>query len=276
MKEAAHTAHEGHTPESLGTVSLVGAGPGDPELITVRGLRTLEEADVVAYDRLVPPELLDHAPDRAELIYVGKTPHRAGITQEQINALLVARARAGRNVVRLKGGDPFVFGRGGEEAIALAAAGIPFEVVPGITSAVAVPAYAGIPVTHRKIASSFAVLTAHKCWGATESDWAALARIDTLVLLMGVRSLRSAVRRLLLAGRSAQESAAIIENGTTKEQRVVISELSLIPDALEEAAIESPATVVVGRVVDLRADIAWFAERAGDERGGYADKLSSG
>jgi uroporphyrin-III C-methyltransferase len=274
MKEGAHTPEQ--RPTTPGTVYLVGAGPGDPDLITVRGLRLLEGAEVVAYDRLAAPELLDHVGGRAERIYVGKTPHRGGITQEQINHLLVTRARAGKSVVRLKGGDPFVFGRGGEEALALAEAGIPFEVVPGITSAVGVPAYAGIPVTHRKIASSFAVLTAHKCWGATESEWAALARLDTIVLLMGVSSLRSAVRHLLLAGRSANESAAIIENGTTARQRVVTSTLSEIPDALERAAIESPATTVVGKVVDLRADIAWFAERAVEERDDYADKLSSG
>ena len=263
-----------------GTVYLVGAGPGEADLITVKGLRLLRSADVVAYDRLVAPELLDEARPEAERIYVGKTPHRSattsgssrrsarasGITQDQINRLLVARAQEGLEVVRLKGGDPFVFGRGGEEALALADAGVPFEVVPGITSAVGVPAYAGIPVTHRKVASSFAVVTAHRCHGASESDWAAMARLDTVILLMGVASLRSAVHRLLLAGRRADEPAAIIEKGATADQRVEIGPLADIPSLLECAGIESPATVVVGDVVSLREQIGWFAERDPSDR----------
>ena len=249
------------TPETPGTVYLVGAGPGDAELITVRGQRLLRSADVVAYDRLVAPELLEEASPQAERIYVGKTPHSAGITQEQINALLIARAVDGKDVVRLKGGDPFVFGRGGEEALALHEAGIPFEIVPGISSAIAVPAYAGIPVTHRGVASSFAVLTAHKCWGSSESDWAALARIDTLVLLMGVKSLTSAVRRLVLAGRDPQEPAAIIENGTTRHQRVETGSLADMPSVLERSGIQSPATIVVGKVVALREELAWFTQQ---------------
>ena len=268
-----------------GTVYLVGAGPGEPDLITVKGLRLLRSADVVAYDRLVADELLAETRPEAERIYVGKTPHgessartarRTGasrrsagtnaITQDQINRLLVARAQEGFEVVRLKGGDPFVFGRGGEEALALADAGVPFEVVPGITSAVGVPAYAGIPVTHRKVASSFAVVTAHKCNGASESDWAALARLDTVILLMGVASLRSAVHRLLLAGRRADEPAAIIERGATVDQRVEIGPLAEIPRVLERAGIASPATVVVGDVVALRERIGWFAERDPSDR----------
>ena len=251
-----------------GTVYLVGAGPGQADLITVKGLRLLRSADVVAYDRLVAPELLEETRPEAERIYVGKTPHtKTSITQDQINRLLVARAREGLDVVRLKGGDPFVFGRGGEEALALADAGVPFEVVPGITSAVGVPAYAGIPVTHRNVASSFAVVTAHKCHGASESDWAALARLDTVILLMGVASLRSAVHRLLLAGRRADEPAAIIERGATVDQRVEIGPLARIPRVLERAGIESPATVVVGDVVSLREQIGWFAERDPSDRG---------
>ena len=244
-----------------GLVHLVGAGPGDPELISVRGARALQRADVVAYDRLVSLELLDYCPPGAELIYVGKTPQGPGISQRDINELLVDRARQGRRVVRLKGGDPFVFGRGGEEALALAEAGIAFEIVPGVSSAVGVPAYAGIPVTHRRVASSFAVVTAHQCEGGSDNDWMALARIDTLVLLMGASSFRSAARRLILAGRNADESAAIIENGTTSSQRVVTGTLSDLPDRMERGRIKSPATIVVGAVVDLRDRIGWFLEQ---------------
>ena len=244
-----------------GRVLLVGAGPGDPELISVKGLRALRTADVVAYDRLIPIELLDEIPATAERVYVGKTPRNPAITQSEINDLLIDRARKGSVVVRLKGGDPFVFGRGGEEALALAAAGISFEIVPGVSSAVGVPAYAGIPVTHRNVASSFAVVTAHGCAGGSDPDWSALARIDTLVLLMGASSLRSAARRLILGGRDAEESAAVIENGTTASQRVVTGTLATLPDLMESERIASPATVVVGEVVDLRGQVAWFAER---------------
>lgn len=202
-------------PRPQGRVYLVGAGPGDPDLVTVKGLRALQRADVVAYDRLIPTELLEATRPEAERIYVGKTPDGPSVTQDEINELLVARARRGKTVVRLKGGDPFVFGRGGEEALALASAGVEFEIVPGISSAVAVPAYGGIPVTHRKVASSFAVVTAHQCSDGIDSDWAALAKIDTLVLLMGAASIRSAAGRLILAGRSPEQPAAAIENGTT-------------------------------------------------------------
>ena len=244
-----------------GRVYLVGAGPGDPELISVKGLRALQAADVIAYDRLIPTELLDAAPPGAERVYVGKTPEGPGIAQGEINELMIDRARMGQNVVRLKGGDPFVFGRGGEEALALATAGVAFEIVPGVSSAVGVPAYAGIPVTHRKVASSFAVVTAHQCEGGSAPDWAALARIDTLVLLMGAKSLRSAARRLILAGRAADESAAVVENGTTAAQRVVTGTLATLPDLMDRNRITSPATIVIGRVVELRDRLAWFLEQ---------------
>ena len=182
-----------------GKVYLVGAGPGDPGLITVKGLRLLKEADVVVYDRLVDPRLLEHARSDAELINVGKGRGDHPFTQDEINALLVERGVAGKQVIRLKGGDPFVFGRGGEEALELVKAGIPFEVVPGITSAIAAPAYAGIPVTHRKVAASFAVVTGSEDPSRPNSgvDWPALAHVDTLVVLMGMEALPSVVEALL-------------------------------------------------------------------------------
>ena len=191
---------------AVGHVFLVGAGPGDPGLITVAGVEALSQAEVVVYDRLVNPRLLDLAPKDAERVFVGKGPKQHMMPQEEINELLVARARDGNRVVRLKGGDPFLFGRGGEEAEALAAAGVPFEVIPGVTSAIAAPAYAGIPVTHRGLASSVAFVTGHEdpAKGELDVDWAKLATaVDTLVLLMGVGQLAQIVERLLAGGRAA-------------------------------------------------------------------------
>src|SRR5262249_17602920 len=200
---SAARAPGGRDGRAVGTVALVGAGPGDPGLMTVRGLELLRRAHVVVYDRLVHPGLLEEAP-RARRIFAGKESGHHALPQERINALLIMHARRGRRVVRLKGGDPFVFGRGGEEAEALARAGIPFEVVPGVSSAVAVPAYAGIPLTHRGVASSFAVVTGHEEAGKPESsvDWARLARsVDTLVILMGLKSLSRIARELIAHGR---------------------------------------------------------------------------
>ncbi len=197
----------------VGKVSLVGAGPGDPGLLTVRGLTVLRQAEVIIYDRLVDPALLDEAPAEALRIFAGKLNGEHGLPQAEINALLIAHARQGRRVVRLKGGDPFIFGRGGEEAEALAAAGILFEVVPGISSAIAVPAYAGIPLTHRKLSSSFAVITGHEdaCKDAPAVDWARLATaVDTLVVLMGVKTLPRIVNALLTHGRSPETPVALI------------------------------------------------------------------
>lgn len=246
-----------------GTVYLVGAGPGDPELITVRGLALLRRADVVLYDRLAHPDLLAEAPVSAERIYVGKAAGRHACPQEAIHAILVAKARAGAVVVRLKGGDPFVFGRGGEEAVALAAAGVPFEVVPGVTSAVAVPAYAGIPVTHRGVAQAFTVVTGHPCDGggddaeADEPDWTALSQAGTLVVLMGLGRLPAIARRLVEAGRPPETPAAVVANGTTGAQQVVEGTLADI--GARAAGLPSPATIVVGDVVRLRDQIGWFA-----------------
>ncbi|MBI4771885.1 MAG: uroporphyrinogen-III C-methyltransferase [Chloroflexi bacterium] len=233
-----------------GFVYLVGAGPGDPELITVRGARCLEQADVVVYDRLVNPALLNLARPQAERIFVGKSPAAASMPQEAIHQLLVDRARAGQVVVRLKGGDPFVFGRGGEEALALAEAGAPLEVVPGVTAALAVPAIAGIPVTHRGISRSFAVVTGHTCDG----DLPDLPVADTLVVLMGVNPLRKIVVGLLAQGWPVPTPAAIVAAGTTPRQRVVTGTLADIADRAN--GLEPPAVLVVGEVVRLREALA--------------------
>ncbi len=239
---------------SCGKVYLIGAGPGDPELITVKGLRYLRAADVILYDRLISLDLLDEARADAERVFVGKGPHCHTMSQAQINALMIAYARSGCTVVRLKGGDPYVFGRGGEEALALAQAGIPFEVVPGVSSAIAVPAYAGIPVTHRDYASSVTIVTGHEGHGhaAPAVNWEALAQLDgTLVVLMGVKALPDFTRRLLEAGLTPDLPAAVIQEGTTPRQRIVTGTLADIAERALAAGLSSPATTVIGRVVGL-------------------------
>jgi uroporphyrin-III C-methyltransferase len=236
-----------------GTVHLVGAGPGDPELVTVRGLRLLRCADVVVHDRLVHPGLVAEARPGAERIDVGKAPGRPSPSQEEIHALLIDRARAGLSVVRLKGGDPFVFGRGGEELLACAAAGVRCEVVPGVTSAVAAPAAAGIPVTHRGLAASFAVLTAHRAADLDDVDWGALARVDTVVVLMGVARLRYVAANLIRAGRPRGTPAAIVERGTWPGERIVTGTLANLATRATEANVHPPATIVVGEVATLPA-----------------------
>lgn len=238
----------------LPLVALVGAGPGDPELITVKGLARLQEADVVLYDALISPVLLEHARCGAKLIDVGKHPGVPHISQEAIHALLIQRARAGQRVVRLKGGDPFVFGRGGEETEALHAAGIAFEVIPGVSSALAVPACAGIPVTHRECATSFAVVTGHRKQGAqgASQDWDALARMDTLVVLMGMRNLPQITAELMSAGRAPATPAAVIQWGTTPQQRVVTGTLADIAERACE--FSAPATIVIGEVVSRKKE----------------------
>jgi uroporphyrin-III C-methyltransferase len=239
--------------KSSGIVYIVGAGPGDPELITVRGLKALRTAHTVVYDRLVHPALLDEAPLSAERVYVGKTPGRPNPVQDDIHALLVRRAREGKVVVRLKGGDPFVFGRGGEECEALQAAGVRYEMVPGVTSATAVPALAGIPVTHRRFASAFAVATGQLADGADDLDWAALARIPTLVVLMGLRRLDDVTARLIAHGADPTTPAAVIASGTLPEQRSVIGTLNTIAGLVRDAGLKQPATLVVGAVVRVSA-----------------------
>jgi uroporphyrin-III C-methyltransferase len=233
-----------------GRVVLVGAGPGDPELITLRGARALAEADVVVYDRLVAPSLLELTPAEAERIYVGKEPGRAATPQREIERLLVDRALDGAAVVRLKGGDPFVFGRGGEEMAACAAAGVACEVVPGVSAAVAAPAAAGIPVTHRSVARSFAVVT-----GSTahddEVDLSRVAGADTLVVLMAAGRLTRTCADLVAAGRRADEPAAIVQWAWTPEQRSVVGTLTDVPILAEAASIGPPATLIVGDVAGL-------------------------
>lgn len=242
----------------VGTVYLVGAGPGDPGLLTVRGLELLHRAQVIVYDRLVNPILLEEAPPVAIRIYAGKDHGSHNLPQEEINNLLIEYASGGYSVVRLKGGDPFVFGRGGEEAEALAKAGIPFEIVPGVSSAVAVPAYAGIPLTHRMLSSSFAVITGHEaCKSAPSVDWARLATaVDTLVVLMGLKNLPEIKAKLISHGRSPQTPVAVIRWGTTRAQETVTGTLSDIVD--RATALEPPAVIVIGDVVNLREKLDWF------------------
>lgn len=240
-----------------GIVYIVGAGPGDPGLITVRGLNCLRQAEVVVYDRLVHPQLLEEVPPEAELIHVGKTPGQKSTTQAEINGILVKQGQRGRIVVRLKGGDPFVFGRGGEECQALAEAGVHYEVIPGISSALAVPAYAGIPVTHRDFVSSFTVVTGHirdATYG--QRQWAALPTTGTLVILMGVNNLPGIAQSLMDNGRSCTTPVAVIQAGTTAGQKSITSTLGDIHLYRDE--IKPPATVVIGEVVNLGAQLAWF------------------
>lgn len=245
-------------------VYLVGAGPGDPGLLTRRGEALLRRAEVVIYDRLVAPELIELCPSSCERIFVGKEGGRHPVSQEKINRLLIDRGRSGRRVVRLKGGDPFVFGRGGEEALALREAGVPFELVPGVSSAIAAPAYAGIPVTHRGLASSVAIVTGHEDPTKDETSiaWPELARgVDTLVFLMAVEQLPSIVERLLAAGRSADEPVALIRWGTTPEQQTLSGRLATIVDHSRERGLKPPAVLVVGAVAELAGRLAWFEER---------------
>ncbi|MCX5892072.1 MAG: uroporphyrinogen-III C-methyltransferase, partial [Deltaproteobacteria bacterium] len=245
-------------------VYLVGAGPGDPGLITAKGLALLRRAQVVVYDQLASPELLKEAPADAEIIYVGKKAGAHAVPQEGINDLLVARARAGLTVVRLKGGDPFVFGRGGEEAEELAQAGIPFEVVPGVTAAVAVPAYAGIPVTHRRYTTLVTFITGHEdpTKEASTIPWEALGKNPgTLVFLMGVKNLPEICRQLVEKGRAPQTPAAVIERGATLWQRTVTGTLTDIAQIARDAEIKPPAILVVGGVVELRQTLKWWETR---------------
>ncbi|MCG3211474.1 MAG: Uroporphyrinogen-III C-methyltransferase [Anaerolineae bacterium] len=243
-----------------GKAYLIGAGPGRADLITVRGLNLLRRAEVVVYDRLIAPELLAEAPAGAELVFVGKESGKHTLPQSKINALLVERVRAGRQVVRLKGGDPFVFGRGGEEALALAEAGLPFEIVPGVTASVAVPAFAGVPVTHRGVARSFAVITGHHASGMPkiDTDWRVFGNIPTLVILMGVKRIRHIARDLMAAGRPADTPAMAIQSGATDQQFSVTATLETLPDAFDAAGITTPAIIVIGEVVRLAGQLSWF------------------
>jgi uroporphyrinogen III methyltransferase/synthase len=245
-------------------VYLVGAGPGDPGLMTARSLELIAAADAVYYDRLIPPGALDGARDDAELVYVGKAPGKPSMPQEGIGERLVEAARAGKSVVRLKGGDPFVFGRGGEEGEALREAGVEFEVVPGVTAGVAASAYAGIPVTHRDDASAVAFVTGHEDPEKDETalDWEALARFPgTLVFYMGVKRLGENAAALIAAGRDEDEPAAAVERGTMDGQRTVVATLGTLAEAVEREGIGAPALIVVGPVVERREELAWLERR---------------
>jgi uroporphyrinogen III methyltransferase/synthase len=245
-------------------VYLVGAGPGDPGLITVRGRQCIESADVIIYDYLAAPALLNFAPNHAEVIYVGKKGGDHTLSQDKINALIVEKAKTGSTVCRLKGGDPFIFGRGGEEAEILVANAIPFEVVPGVTSAIAAAAYAGIPLTHRKLTATLAFITGHEDPHKEESniDWESLARgIGTLVFFMGVKNLPEIARKLIANGKSPNTPVALIRWGTTPAQTTVTGTLDDIAERAKKADLKPPVIIVVGEVVQLRNSLKWFEKR---------------
>ncbi len=261
--------------KNSGIVYLVGAGPGDPGLLTLRGKQLLEQAQVVVYDALSSPRLLSHAPD-AEHIYVGKRAAAHTLTQDQINQLLVDLGKQGKRVVRLKGGDPFVFGRGGEECEALRGADLPFEVVPGITSAIAAPCYAGIPVTHRDFNSSFTLITGHEkeeqyqdprsqgrqsAVNSSDLDWSSLAKLPCMAFYMGVKALRRICTKLIEHGLDPQTPAATIQWGTTARQRTVIATVQTLPQTVVEQKITAPAMTIIGKVVTLRETMNWFENR---------------
>lgn len=257
-----------------GKVYLVGAGPGDPKLITVKGVECLKESDVIIYDRLVNKQLLSYAKQDCELIFCGKFPKKHTMRQEQINELLVKKAKDGKIVTRLKGGDPCVFGRVGEEAVFLRKHGVPFEIVPGITAGIAAPAYAGIPVTHRDYGSTFTIVTgttSHEEKQA-EEKWKALATgVDTIAFYMGITNLPSICEKLIQFGRKKETPAAVIEWGTMPEQRTVTGTLETIAAKAERARISHPAIILVGNVVQLHDKISWFRkgftnETENDER----------
>ena len=243
-----------------GKVFLVGAGPGDWELITVKGLKHLEQADVVVYDHLASPRLLRHVRPETELIYVGKKAGDHTLNQDKINILLADKADEGKNVVRLKGGDPFIFGRGGEEALVLKERGVEFEIVPGITAGAAVPAYAGIPVTHRGITSTMQFITGHEAVKeGSDIDWSRISPgSGTLIFFMGVKNLNLIAQNLVQNGRSPECPAALVRWGTTSNQRTVTASLKDIAETAEKAGMEPPALFIIGGVVGLREKLNWF------------------
>lgn len=253
--------------QAPGEVYLVGAGPGDPELLTMKALRLLQQADVVLYDRLVSPEVLDLSRRDAEKIYVGKAEGRHSLSQEKINDLLVALAASGKRVCRLKGGDPFVFGRGGEELEALSAAGIDYQVVPGITAAAGCAAYAGIPLTHREFSQSCVFVAGHTKVADSEPDWAALSRSgQTLVFYMGLKNLPDISKKLKAHGLAPGTPAAVIEAGTTSSQRVVTGTLDTLPALVRRHDVRAPSLIIIGEVVSLQSRLAWFEGDSGTPR----------
>lgn len=243
-----------------GFVYLIGAGPGDPGLLTIKGKECLEKADVLVYDYLVNPSLLQLAKKEAEKIYVGKKNNPKRVSQEEINKILIEKAREGKIIARVKGGDPFIFGRGGEEAEELSRHGIPFEIIPGVSSISAVPAYAGIPITHRNLTSSFAVITGHEYPEKEKSSipWEALSKIETLVLLMGVRRLEGIIKKLIEHGKPPDTPIAVITWGTLPRQKTFTGTIGEIGLMLREESIKPPAVIVIGKVVNLRNIINWF------------------
>ncbi len=251
---------------SIGTVYLVGAGPGDPDLLTVKAARLLRQSDVVVYDNLVSEEVVQLIPPTTEKIYVGKEMNRHTLPQDEINLLLVKLAKQGKNVVRLKGGDPFVFGRGGEELEVLVGQGVGFEVVPGITAASGVTSYAGIPLTHRDYAQSCIFTTGHLKDGSLDLDWPALARpSQTVVIYMGLGALAEIAKRLTQHGMPSATPAAIIERGTTPRQKIIIGTLETLSELAMAAGLKSPSLIIVGNVVTLHTTLKWF-EPSGVER----------
>lgn len=249
--------------DRIGQVALVGAGPGDPELLTLRAVKALHRADAVVYDHLVSEEVLRLAPRDAELIYAGKQASRHSLSQDEINKLLVALARRGMRVARLKGGDPFVFGRGGEEVEFLHRHGVPFEVIPGVTSASGAACYAGIPLTHRECAQSVVFVTGHRKKGGCDLDWEMLARPrQTLVIYMGLATVAEISRGLIAHGMRADMPAAIVERATTAEQRVVVTTVSGLAQAVALHKLAPPSLIVVGEVVNLREQLGQFDNAA--------------
>lgn len=244
-----------------GKVYLIGAGPGDEKLLTLKALEVIKKADVIVYDRLISKNILKWAKDDARFINVGKKPNRHLVPQDQINEIIVREALKGNIVARIKGGDPFVFGRGGEEALYLKQKGVAFEVVPGITSSVAVPCYAGIPVTHRGISSSFHVITGHKC-DDTDLDWEQLSKLSgTIIFLMGVKSAYSISKNLIKYGKDPKTPTAVVMKGTTSDQKTAICHLEDLSRAIEKEEIQNPAVIIIGNVVNLKEKIDWFENK---------------
>ncbi|MCW3998844.1 MAG: uroporphyrinogen-III C-methyltransferase [Candidatus Bathyarchaeota archaeon] len=248
---------------AFGKVYLVGAGPGDPKLLTVKAVEIIKQADVLIYDRLgVSDEVLNMAPEKAERIFVGKRTGLHEVPQDQITNKIVEKAKEGGRVVRLKGGDPFIFGRGGEEAEALVAEGIEFEIVPGVSSSVAAPMYAGIPLTHRDYAASVAIITGHRAGDAEKPvDWVKIAgAVDTMVILMGVESLEGIVGKLLAGGINPDRPVAMIESGTLPQQRTLIATLGTVITEAQKQQIKPPSVILIGEVATLGRKLAWFKQ----------------